>query len=125
VFPDKASIEYFLDRVESEWGMDERALVEAKVSYLTDEQLLTDFESKPSGRKMAGDEPLSNKERVKLSLWRKDMPLLNGFAQTFEHGLKSVVSFKKKEVSTRYTAWQEGVHAANEGVLVNNCGYSV
>ncbi|WP_413284223.1 hypothetical protein [Vibrio sp. MA40-2] len=124
VFPDKASIEYFLNRIENEWGVDERVLVEAKVSYLTNPQLLADFESKPSGRKMAGDIPLTRNECNKLSLWRKEMPLLNDFSNTLTQGLKSVVSLKKKELSVRYDAWEEGLQAANEDIFVNNSGYS-
>lgn len=124
VFPDKASIEYFLSRVETEWGLDERELVEAKVSYLSDEQVVADFVSKPSGRKMAGDEPLTSKERTKLSHWRKDKPQLNDFADTFPQGLKSIVSLKKKELSIRYQAWEEGLQAINDDTFANNSAYS-
>jgi hypothetical protein len=124
VFPDKASIEYFLNRVECEWGTEERELIEAKVSYLTDQHILSDFESKPSGRKMAGDEPLSSKERTKLSHWRKEMPSLNDFAKTFAQGLKDISPLKKKEVSTLYKAWQENLQALSEKVFVNTSGYT-
>lgn len=124
VFPDKASIEYFLDRIEAEWGKVERELVEAKVTYLSDEQVMADFVSKPSGRKMAGDEPLTGKERTKLSHWRKDKPLLNEFAETFPQGLKGIVGMKKKELSTHYLAWQEGVLAANDNSSFDDQGYS-
>jgi len=124
VFPDKASIEYFLNRVESEWGLEQRELVQDKVSYLSDEQVMVDFISKPSGRKMEGNVPLRPKERTKLSHWRKKMPLLNGFADTYPQGLKSIVCMNKKEVSIRYQAWQEALQAANDAAFVNDTGYS-
>lgn len=123
VFPDKASIEYFLDRIESEWGVEEREQVEAKVSYLSDEQVMADFVSKPSGRKMAGDEPLSRNECNKLSIWRKEIPLLNEFADTFSQGLKFIAGLKKKELTTRYLAWEEGSQSNNEG-FTNETGYT-
>ncbi|EKO3466625.1 hypothetical protein NTE17_004113 [Vibrio fluvialis] len=105
VFPDKSSIEYFLDRVEELWGTDERQLIEEKVSYLDSDALKAYFESKPSGRRQSGNEALTGAERTKLSKWRKDLPDLNEFAETLENGLKALVSMKVRQVKALYEEW--------------------
>jgi len=105
VFPDKASIEYFLGRVEAEWGLAERELVEAKVSYLMAESIVSDFESKKVGRKCAGSEPLTGAEKNKLSRWRKDYPELNSFAETLALSLKDIVKIKVGQIGKRYNEW--------------------
>lgn len=105
VFPDKSSIEYFLGRVEGLWGIDERQLIEEKVSYLEHETLRACFESKPSGRHQSGNEALTPAERTKLSKWRKDFPDLNKFADTRENGLKELASMKIRQVEALYKRW--------------------
>lgn len=124
VFPDKASIEYFLGRIEDVWGIEQRELVEAKVSYITDEVVMADFADKKVGRKPSGDEPLTKSEKNKLSLWRKKYPDLNDFAQAIGKSLKELVSFKARQIGELYTAWTEAAVKAIEDTF-DDCGFAV
>ena len=103
IFPDKASIDYFLERVDAEWN--EREALEEKVSYLTDGQVVAEFANRPAGRRQSGDEPLTGGERTKLAKWRRSMERLNDFAETVENGLKELASMTKGAVTPLYESW--------------------
>ncbi len=120
VFPDKASIDYFLDRVDAEWG--EREALEEKVSYLTDEQVVAEFTNRPAGRRQSGDEPLTGGERTKLAKWRRSMERLNDFAETIENGLKGLASMTKRAVTPLYESW---LAEQSESVQIELTEYSV
>lgn len=109
VLPDKASVEYFLMRVESIFGVDVRELTQSKVSYLKDTRLIKSFENKQVGRKCSGDEPLTGAEKNKLSRRRKVMPDLNLFADTLPLGLKDIATMKARQFSEKYKAWKESI----------------
>lgn len=121
VFPDKASIDYFLERVEAEWG--ESEALEAKVSYLTDEHVVSEFENKAVGRKPKGDTALTQPEKNKLSRWRKEMPQLNDFAETQEDGLKGLVNLKVNALKALYESWINST--VEEPALPEDVEYSV
>ncbi|TRX52749.1 hypothetical protein [Thalassomonas sp. M1454] len=126
VLPDKASVEYFLERVGGEWGVAERELVEAKVSYLEDAAVVADFENKKVGRKCSGDEPLTKTEKNTLSRWRKKFPDLNDFANAIGLSLKELVQFKVRQVAERHKAWHDSlVDAISFPDIVDDGGYSV
>lgn len=105
VFPDKASIDYFLGRVEAQWGVQEREELENKVSYLTDESVVAEFTHRPVGRKPKSETALTQPEKNKLSRWRKEMPQLNTFAETQENGLKGLVTMKVSAIKALYNSW--------------------
>ncbi len=72
VFPDKASIDYFISRHKNTYGEDLSELVE----YLDGEELAALFTNEKDGPKPKyGEEALPKALRNKMSLWRKDMPI--------------------------------------------------
>tara|TARA_R110001583_G_scaffold76235_1_gene208915 strand:+ start:3745 stop:6396 length:2652 start_codon:yes stop_codon:yes gene_type:complete len=126
VLPDKASVDYFLERIESEWGIDERNFIEAKVSYIDDEDVVADFENKPTGRKCFGDEPLTGSQKNRLSRWRKEFPELNAFAEVRTISFIDLLAMKKRKLSELYQAWNDSLVQVVERVkVVNDTGYTV
>ena len=127
VFPDKASIDYFLSRVEAEWGEEEREALVAKVMYLDDPQVVSEFVNKPAGRPQSGGEPLSPSQRAKLSKWRNKSGLtrLNEFAETLEEGLKGLVTLSLPAVKSLYDSWLASVTEAVGAQQLSESEYSV
>lgn len=125
VFPDKASIDYFLSRVEAEWGEEEREALAAKVVYLDDPHVVSEFVNKPAGRPQSGAERLSPSQRAKLSKWRNSGGLtrLNEFAETFDNGLKGLVSLSLTAVKGLYEPWLASV--AEAAHQISDSEYSV